>query len=95
MNLADEMGYSFPSHVDDHGVQGQYFASHAELKPAVAAPNVPVGQSNIGGMCNSCQNFYRTLANYRGEVQVVASPSSVSMFYPNGSIIVQLRLPGF
>ena len=95
MELADEIGHPFPASSKDNGVKGRFYASHAELKPAVVAPNVPVGQSNVGGMCDSCQKFYSKLAAYRGKVQVVASPDSINIFYPNGTTVVQPHLPGF
>jgi RHS repeat-associated protein len=83
MHLADEVGYTFPENIRDRGLAGRYHASHAETQLAALAPNQAIGVSNA--MCTVCQGFFSRLAAHRGEVQVVADPYKVHIFYPNGS----------
>lgn len=83
--LANNMNYTFPSYrFDPPGQPGRYYSSHAEVQMAALHPNEPIGVSNV--MCASCRDFFSALAQYRNDVQIVADPRHVHIFYPDGTI---------
>ena len=47
---------------------------------AAGATNQPISVSNA--MCSTCQAFFSTLAEYRGQVQVVIDPYNIHIFTP-------------
>ncbi|WP_439145692.1 hypothetical protein [Streptomyces canus] len=72
-----------PSGFRDHGVDGQYFASHAERQAAVARPNEPIEVDR--DMCDDCVDWFKALAKHRGVPQEVRDPSGVNHFDVNGN----------
>ena len=64
---------------------GSYNLSHAEKQIAVVRPNQPVGVSKE--MCLDCQQFYQRLANATGRPQIVADPTGIRVFLPNGPTV--------
>ena len=72
--------------MDAPGKPGSFNLSHAEKQVAAATNGeVPIGVSRE--MCMDCQNFFNRLANYRGKPVVVADPTGVRIFYPDGRVI--------
>jgi hypothetical protein len=69
----------------DQGVPGRYFSSHAEKQLAAMHPNLPIAVSRE--MCDVCIPWFRDLARYRNESQVVADPFWVRIFRPDGHIV--------
>lgn len=81
-----EAGHETQSHVfDPRNGEGGYETSHAERQAASAAPDQPIGVSR--DMCPRCQAWFQARAISRGTPQVVADPSGVRTFMPDGRIL--------
>ena len=80
---AETTGYSFkPNKLLDQGVPGRYHASHAEPQMTALAPDEPFAVSRE--MCDGCMNYMQHVAETSGKPQVVADPTGVRIFHPNG-----------
>jgi hypothetical protein len=77
------MGYPRRPDWRDHGVDGQYDASHAERQAAVANRNEPIEVDRA--MCDECIDWFQALAKHRGVPQQVTDPSGVNRFDENGN----------
>jgi hypothetical protein len=86
--LAREIGYQFPTHPRDlDGHPGLYYATHAE--PLLAGLNkdqTVFAQSNRGGMCERCPDFFRALASFTHKERIVIDPTGIYIFKTNGTI---------
>ena len=71
-------------HLDKAGHPGSYNLCHAEKKVAVLTEE-PIGVSRP--MCLDCQFFFYRLAQHRGKPVVVADPTGVRVFMPDGAVI--------
>jgi hypothetical protein len=72
--------------LDAPGHPGSYNASHAEKKLAAQTNgDLPIGVSRE--MCMDCQNFFQRLANYKNKAIVVADPTGIRIFYPDGTYV--------
>ncbi|WP_282205905.1 LamG-like jellyroll fold domain-containing protein [Kitasatospora fiedleri] len=84
LQLTDDMGAErTPAGFRDHGVDGQYFASHAERQAAVGRPNEPIEVDR--DMCDDCIDWFKKLAQHRGVPQKVTDPSGINHFDVNGN----------
>jgi hypothetical protein len=70
--------------LDGNGGAGAYNMSHAEKKLA-AKTDGPIGVSRP--MCLDCQFFFAKLAKHRGKPVLVADPTGVRIFRPDGAVI--------
>jgi hypothetical protein len=68
----------------DMSVPGQYSISHAEQQVRRAAGDAPIGVSR--DMCEDCQNYFRSQAASANRTLVVADPSVVRLFRPDGQV---------
>jgi len=84
--LSEEIGQplSPTPALDAPGYPGSYNLSHAEKQLAVIRPNQPIGVSRV--MCLHCQQFFQRLANATGRPQIVADPSGIRIFVPQGTV---------
>ncbi|MGH2535949.1 MAG: hypothetical protein ACRDHL_00975 [Candidatus Promineifilaceae bacterium] len=86
LQLANDVGFTFRPHdFDDVDVPGIYYASHAEAQ-LLALKERAIGVSNELGMCPSCQHFFSMVASSRKMTFVVADPSTIHIFNPDGAI---------
>jgi hypothetical protein len=85
--LANKIGYEPKPNtfLDAAGHPGSYNLSHAEKQLAAASNSSAHGVSRV--MCWDCQAFYSRLAVYRGRVIVVADPSGLRLFLPDGTVV--------
>ncbi|MFJ6166014.1 LamG-like jellyroll fold domain-containing protein [Micromonospora orduensis] len=84
LGLTAQMGGPVtPGRFMDHGVDGQYYASHAERQAAIADPNQPIGVDRP--MCDDCIDWFKSLAKHRGVEQRVTDPTGVNIFRPDGT----------
>jgi hypothetical protein len=67
----------------DHGVDGQYDASHVERQAAVARPNKPIDVDR--DMCDECIDWFKALAQHRGVPRQVTDPTGVNIFGVDGT----------
>lgn len=67
------------------GVPGRYYASHAEAQ-LLALNERAIGVSNELGVCDSCQQFFSSVASYCRMTFVVADPDTVYVFKPDGNV---------
>jgi hypothetical protein len=72
-------------HVKDGGFPGKFDASHAEKQLAATRGSTPIAVSRE--MCDDCIEFFKKLAQYRKECQVVADPRWVRVFRSDGYIV--------
>jgi filamentous hemagglutinin len=72
----------------DQGVQGQYFASHAERKQAVANPDATEFEVSRP-MCSDCQDFYSRAAVAKGRELTVKDPEVTRVFKVDGTVEVK------
>jgi predicted 2-oxoglutarate/Fe(II)-dependent dioxygenase YbiX len=89
LHIGHEMGYEFPPHEFDDGLEGHFYASHAEKQLNALRPGEPIGVSLP--MCSDCYNYFRSRANAMGRPLVVADPLVTRIFYPNGSVLTPAR----
>jgi large repetitive protein len=76
LDLTEKMGHPRRPDWRDHGVDGQYDASHTERQAAVAKPNEPVDIDRP--MCDHCIDWYSDLAKHRGVPQEVREPGGLT-----------------
>jgi hypothetical protein len=79
--------------LDAAGKPGSYNNSHAE-KQVAAATN---GDQAIGvsrEMCMDCQHFFQRLANYKNKPIVVADPTGIRVFFPDGTVVSAITVAG-
>jgi hypothetical protein len=82
MEKAEEIGHELRSHPFDRGVDGRYFASHAEKQAALTSRNIAVSKI----MCADCQEYFRRLAIYSGDEYTVLDPKALRVFNPDGTV---------
>lgn len=82
-------GYEIQKHPLDLGVDGWYYATHAERQVAIMRPNQPIWVS--WPMCIDCPKWFRAHARRTGLVQVVTDPTGTFVFLPNGQMMPPLR----
>jgi hypothetical protein len=92
-NLSNKIGHEVEinPNLDKAGHPGSYNLSHAEKKLA-AISDEPIGVSRP--MCLDCQFFFARLARYRGKPVVVADPTGVRIFTPEGPVISAANIAG-
>ncbi|MCL1810485.1 MAG: DUF4280 domain-containing protein [Clostridiales bacterium] len=84
LGKAEEMGYVLtPAGARDHGVPGQFNASHAEKQLSCLTTD-PIGVSQE--MCEDCQAYFTALAQHEKRQVVIADPCCVRVFNPDGSV---------
>ena len=84
--LSKQIGHTPEPHpMDAKGHPGSYHNSHAEKQVAAQTGGAkPIGVSKA--MCLDCQMFFKKLAKHRGKPVVVADPSGIRVFMPDGSV---------
>lgn len=80
----DDIGYPRQKNFMDHGVQGRYFASHAERQQALQAGRSSIGVSKE--MCEDCPGWFRRLAQHEGRPWYVTDPGGTWVFGTDGSV---------
>jgi hypothetical protein len=76
-----------PAGFRDHGVDGQYHASHAERQAALAEPGTPIGVDRP--MCDDCIDWFKQYAEHHKIEQRVTDPTGVNVFHPDGRWTVE------
>ena len=84
LRVTDEMGYPRTPHPYDQGTPGLYHASHAERQKALTAKWPHLGVSKP--MCEDCNGWFRSLAQYQGRDWYVTDPNGVWRFRSDGTI---------
>ncbi len=83
LDATEEIGHPRRPDWRDHGVDGQYDASHAERQAAVAHPGKPIEVDRA--MCDDCIDWFKAFAKNKGIRQVVTDPTGTNIFEPDGS----------
>lgn len=83
LDYGDRMGYDWRRHGFDRGVQGRYYACHAE-KQLFMVSHDPMSVSRP--MCPDCQQFFRHAAYAERENLIVVQPGQANLFMPDGSM---------
>jgi hypothetical protein len=88
LELAREIGYSFPGHrYDPKNQPGLYYASHVEPQMAGLNKNQTIfAQSNESGMCKNCPDFFQKLASATQLERIVVDPTGIYIFKIDGTI---------
>jgi hypothetical protein len=68
----------------DHGVPGQFYASHAERQAALL--NSGIIEVHPLPMCPDCVAWFRRHATFTKKQYVVRDPQNINIFYPDGSL---------
>jgi len=71
----------------DHGVDGQYYASHAERQLSINAEEPYIGVSKV--CCKNCQQYFSKLAQHEGRDWYVTDPKGTLVFGADGSVVRQ------
>ena len=90
LQVTDEMGHPRTPYFRDQGVPGQYFASYAERQMALNAEWPHIGVSKA--MCEDCQNWFRSLAQYQRRDWYVTDPNGIWIFRTDGSVVTSSGL---
>ena len=81
----EEIGHPIEPHLFDQGVDGQYYASHAERQLSLTAKEPIIGVSRP--VCNDCQGYFTKLAQHEGRCWYVTDPDGTWIFYPDGTVV--------
>ncbi len=84
LRVTDEMGYPRTPHPYDQGTPGLYHASHTERQKALTAKWPHMGVSKP--ICEDCNGWFRSLAQYQGRDWYVTDPNGVRRFRSDGTI---------
>ena len=89
INKSAEIGHdlqvnSFLDNQRSGGLPGQAKASHAEKQLSLISDK-PIGVASID-MCSDCQKYFSKLSIYENKAYVVADPSTVRIFNPDGTV---------
>jgi filamentous hemagglutinin len=68
----------------DHGVPGQFYASHAERQAALL--NSGLIEIHPHPMCPDCVAWFQRHAAFTKKQWVVRDPKNINVFYPDGSL---------
>ena len=71
----------------DHGIDGQYYASHAERQLSISAEEPHIGVSKV--CCKNCQQYFSKLAQHEGRDWYVTDPKGTLVFGADGSVARQ------
>ena len=69
----------------DHGVDGQYYASHAERQESITAKEPAIGVAKE--LCDDCPGCFSRLAQHEGRCWYVTDPDGTWIFYPDGTVV--------
>ncbi|WP_178389288.1 hypothetical protein [Actinomyces oris] len=69
---------------NDHGIDGQYYASHAERQLSLTAKEPQIGVSKA--MCPDCQGYFAKLAQHEGRDWHVTDPDGTWTFRADGTV---------
>ena len=69
---------------NDHGIDGQYYASHAERQLSLTAKEPQIGVSKA--MCPDCQGYFAKLAQHEGRDWHVTDPDGTWIFRADGTV---------
>ncbi|WP_232023061.1 hypothetical protein [Actinomyces viscosus] len=83
LQVTDEMGFPRRQDFRDHGIDGQYDASHAERQEAVAADEPYIGVTR--DVCENCEDWYRAFAKHRQQDWYVTDPTGTWFFRSDGT----------
>ena len=84
--LAHNIRFQFPRSIYDQGMFGQHYAALLAPYLDFITTNKPI--SIPFPIDRVYRDFFSKLAQHSGEVQIVADPSEISIFYSNGFSIV-------
>jgi hypothetical protein len=73
------------------GFPGLSRATDAEKQLGLAAPNHPIGVSRP--MCNDCQGWYQSRANWERRPFIVTDPEYTRIFWPRGTGPEEIPVP--
>jgi hypothetical protein len=83
--LCEEIGHELGINLrKDQGVDGEYYASHAEKQMALVNPDAPIGV-NKDYVCGDCKTFFQALAISRGHTQIIADSQRTHVFFSDGT----------